>query len=133
MTSVARSTPRAHHPRRPSRMRLFVSGGTGVLGSALGPLAATAGHELVMSPKAGRIRFSTFLRVPYSDAGCWSFQAGHHLAVTYSPKRVRALAWSGSVGWGSGSRPVRSIARRSASARRLVGKMPAERCRLPSW
>jgi uncharacterized protein YbjT (DUF2867 family) len=29
-------------------MRLFVSGGTGVLGRALRPLAATAGHELVL-------------------------------------------------------------------------------------
>ena len=48
MTSEARSTPRAHHPRPPSRMRLFVSGGTGVLGRALRPLAATAGHELVL-------------------------------------------------------------------------------------
>ena len=28
MTAKARSTPRAHHPRPPSRMRLFVSGGT---------------------------------------------------------------------------------------------------------
>jgi hypothetical protein len=61
MTTKAWSTPRAHHPRPPSRMRLFVSGGTGVLGRALRPLAATAGHELVMFPKAGRIRFSTFL------------------------------------------------------------------------
>ena len=67
MTAEARSTPRAHHPRQPSRMRLFVSGGTGVLGRALRPLAATASHELVMFPKAGRIRFSTFLQVPYSD------------------------------------------------------------------
>ena len=48
MTSEARSTPRAHHPRQPSRMRLFVSGGTGVLGRGLRPLAATAGHELVL-------------------------------------------------------------------------------------
>lgn len=48
MTSEARSTPRAHHPRQPSRMRLFVSGGTGVLGRALRPLAATAGYELVL-------------------------------------------------------------------------------------
>lgn len=48
MTTKARSTPRAHHPRQPSRMRLFVSGGTGVLGRALRPLAATAGHELVL-------------------------------------------------------------------------------------
>ena len=40
-----------------------------VFGRALGPLAATAGHELVMFPKAGRIRFSTFLRVPYSTPG----------------------------------------------------------------
>ncbi len=62
MTTKARSTPRAHHPRQPSRMRLFVSGGTGVLGRALRPLAATAGHELVMFPKAGRIRFSAFCR-----------------------------------------------------------------------
>ena len=67
MTTKARSTPRAHHPRPPSRMRLFVSGGTGVLGRALRPLAATASHELVMFPKAGRIRFSTFLQVPYSE------------------------------------------------------------------
>jgi hypothetical protein len=81
----------------------------------------------------GRIRFSTFLRVPYSEAGCWSFQAGHHLVVTYSPTRVRALVGSGSVGAGSCSRPLRSIARRSASARRMVGKMPAERWRVPSW
>jgi len=35
-----------------------------------------------MSPKVGRIRFSTFLRVPYSEVGCWSFQAGHHLVAT---------------------------------------------------
>jgi dTDP-4-dehydrorhamnose reductase len=48
MTAKARSTPCAHHPRPPSRMRLFVSGGTGVLGRDLRPLAATAGHELVM-------------------------------------------------------------------------------------
>jgi hypothetical protein len=36
------------------------------------------------------MRFSTFLRVPYSEVGCWSFHAGYHLAVTYSPSRVRA-------------------------------------------
>jgi uncharacterized protein YbjT (DUF2867 family) len=48
MTAEARSTPRAHHPRQPPRMRLFVSGGTGVLGRGLRPLAATAGHELVL-------------------------------------------------------------------------------------
>jgi len=41
MTSVARSTPRAHHPRQPSRMRLFVSGGTGVLGRVLRRWAET--------------------------------------------------------------------------------------------
>jgi hypothetical protein len=86
-----------------------------------------------MSPKVGRMRFSTFLRVPYSEAGCWSFQAGHHLVVTYSPTRVRGLAGSGSVGWGSGSRPARSNARRSASASRMVKKMPAERWWGPSW
>ena len=51
-------------------MRLFVSGETGVLGRALRPLAATAGHELVMFPKAGRIRFSTLLQVPYSEGRC---------------------------------------------------------------
>jgi hypothetical protein len=74
-----------------------------------------------MSPKVGRIRFSTFLRVAYSDAGCWSFQAGHHLVVTYSPNRVRALAGSGSVEWRSGWGPARSMVRRSAWARRRVG------------
>jgi hypothetical protein len=37
MTTKARSTPRAHHPRPPSRMRLFVSGATGVLGRAHAP------------------------------------------------------------------------------------------------
>src|SRR5512132_2373989 len=62
-----------------------------------------------MSPKVGRIRFSTFLRVPYSDAGCWSFRAGHHLVVTYSPTRVRALAGFGSVEWGvAGGRRARA-------------------------
>jgi hypothetical protein len=52
MTAEARSTRRAH-PRPPSRMRLFVSGRTGVLGRALRPLAAMAGHELVL-PAHGR-------------------------------------------------------------------------------
>jgi hypothetical protein len=36
MTTKARSTPCAHHPPPPSRMRLFVSGATGVLGRARG-------------------------------------------------------------------------------------------------
>jgi hypothetical protein len=85
-----------------------------------------------MSPKVGRIRFSTFLRVPYSEVGCWSFQAGHHLVATYSPNKVRAFcSKSRSVNLESSVRP-RSMARRSASARRLVGKIPAERCRVPS-
>jgi len=79
------------------------------------------------------MRFSTFLRVPYSELGCWSFHAGHHLVLTYSPKGMRAFWGSRSTGSGSGRRSPRSIARFSASARRLVGKMPAERCRLPSW
>jgi hypothetical protein len=35
-----------------------------------------------MFPKAGRIRFSTFLQVPYSEVGCWSFEAGHHFVAT---------------------------------------------------
>ncbi len=80
-----------------------------------------------MSPKVGRMRFSPFFLVPYSDLGCWSFQAGHHLVVTYSPTGMRALRGSRSAGSGSGWRSPRSIARFLASARRLVGKMPAER------
>ena len=50
MTAEARSTPRAHHSRQPSRMRLFVSGETGALWRGLRPLAATAGRELVLPP-----------------------------------------------------------------------------------
>jgi hypothetical protein len=42
-------------------------------------------------PNGGRIRFSIFLRVPYSEAGCCSFQAGHHLVVTYSPEQGPGL------------------------------------------
>src|SRR5215216_5235769 len=52
-----------------------------------------------MSSKGRRMHVSTFLRAPYSELGCWSFQAGRHLVVTYSPNRVRALTGSGSVGW----------------------------------
>jgi polyphosphate kinase 2 (PPK2 family) len=44
--------------------------------------------------------------------------------------RVRSKSTSAGS---TGSERPRSMARRSASARRLVGKMPAERCRLPSW
>jgi nucleoside-diphosphate-sugar epimerase len=47
MTTDAPSTPRSH-PARPVPMRLLVTGGTGVLGRALAPLAAAAGHQLVL-------------------------------------------------------------------------------------
>lgn len=47
MTTEAPSTP-SSHPRRPVPMRLLVTGGTGVLGRALAPLAAAAGHQLVL-------------------------------------------------------------------------------------
>jgi hypothetical protein len=77
------------------------------------------------------MRFSTFLRVPSSAVGCWSFQAGHHFVATNSPNRVRAFCFrSKSAATASSIRP-RSITRFSASARRLVRKMPAERCRVP--
>jgi len=56
--------------KRLNIVKAVVSGGTGVLGRALRPLAATASHELVMFPKAGRIRFSAFLHVPYSEGRC---------------------------------------------------------------
>jgi SAM-dependent methyltransferase len=51
--------------------------------------------------------------------------------VLLSYVRVRARSRSTSDGAMGSGRP-RSMARRSASARRLVGKMPAERCRSPS-
>jgi hypothetical protein len=51
---------------------------------------------------------------------------------TDSPNNVRVRSRSTSCASTSSSRP-RSMARFSASARRLVGKMPAERCRLPCW
>ena len=44
--------------------------------------------------------------------------------------RVRSKSTSAGS---TGSERPRSMARRPASARHLVGKMPAERCRLPSW
>lgn len=44
--------------------------------------------------------------------------------------RVRSKSTSAGS---TGSERPRSMARRSASARHLVGKVPAERCRLPSW
>jgi nucleoside-diphosphate-sugar epimerase len=47
MTTDAPSTP-GSHPRRPLPMRLLVTGGTGVLGRSLAPLAAAAGHQLVL-------------------------------------------------------------------------------------
>jgi hypothetical protein len=70
MTTKARST---HAPTTRGRRR-----GCGCSSAArpacsavpMRPLAATAGHELVMFPKAGRIRFSTFLQVPYSEGRC---------------------------------------------------------------
>src|SRR5512132_2434490 len=66
------------------------------------PMVLGSSSPSRMPRKVGRIRFSTFLRVPYSDAGCWSFRAGHHLVVTYSPNRIRALAGFGlraAQGW----------------------------------
>ena len=74
----------------------------------------------------------TNLRVPYSEVGCWSFQAGHHLVATYSPNRVRAFSRSISPATTRSSRWPRSSARCLARARCLVRKMPAQRCRLPS-
>jgi hypothetical protein len=46
------------------------------------PMVLASSWPRGMFPKVGRIRFSTFLRVPYSEVGCWSFQAGHHLVAT---------------------------------------------------
>jgi nucleoside-diphosphate-sugar epimerase len=46
-----RSQPRSrssHEPPQRSPMRLLITGGTGVLGRAVQPLAKTAGHELAM-------------------------------------------------------------------------------------
>jgi hypothetical protein len=97
------------------------------------PIVLASSSTSGTSPKAGRTRVWTFLRVPYAEAGCWSFHAGHHLVVTYSPNSVRAFSWSRSAGAGSSWGRPRSMARFSASARGLVRKMPAERCRLPSW
>src|SRR5262249_47429230 len=45
MSGQARSQPR-HAPPQQSPMRLLVTGGSGVLGRALLPLAEAAGHEL---------------------------------------------------------------------------------------
>jgi hypothetical protein len=50
MTTEARSTRRAHHSRPPSRMRLFVSGRTGVLGGAFAP---ARGHGRPRARAAG--------------------------------------------------------------------------------
>jgi nucleoside-diphosphate-sugar epimerase len=47
MSSLAQSNPPLEAPPR-SAMRLLITGGTGVLGRALRPLAAAAGHELAM-------------------------------------------------------------------------------------
>ena len=47
MSSQARSEPSLEPPQR-STMRLLVTGGTGVLGRALRPLAEAAGHEFAM-------------------------------------------------------------------------------------
>src|SRR4051812_30331297 len=47
MSTQARSTP-SLEPLQRSAMRLLVTGGTGVLGRALRPLAEAAGHELAM-------------------------------------------------------------------------------------
>src|SRR3954470_18807064 len=47
MSRQARSTP-SLDPLQRSPMRLLVTGGTGVLGRALQPLAEAAGHELAM-------------------------------------------------------------------------------------
>jgi hypothetical protein len=56
-----------------------------------------------MSPKVGRIRFSTFLRVPYSEVGCWSFQAGIFVASD-----VLSLAFgTGVVASAGRNRPLR--------------------------
>src|SRR4051794_38634953 len=45
MSSLAQSEL-SHEPSRPSPMRLLITGGTGVLGRALRPVAEAAGHEV---------------------------------------------------------------------------------------
>jgi low temperature requirement protein LtrA len=54
---------------------------------------------------------------------------GHHVLAEQGPSLGRIRLCRA----GSWSRPVRSSARCSASARRMVGKMPAERWWVPSW
>jgi nucleoside-diphosphate-sugar epimerase len=48
MESQTRSIPRTESQRRSPPMRLLVTGGSGVLGRALRPLAEDAGHEFAM-------------------------------------------------------------------------------------
>lgn len=63
-------------------------------GDALKGDLAKLGVLLKMIPsneaRPSKVALSIFLGVPYSEVGCWSFQAGHHLVATYLPQRVRA-------------------------------------------
>ena len=103
-----------------------------LIGVFQAPMVLASKSVRGMSPKVGRMRFSTFLRVPYSEVGCWSLPGwpplGRHVVAEQGPGplQVNLVRLDELV-------TARSIARCSASARRLVGKMPAERCRLPSW
>jgi nucleoside-diphosphate-sugar epimerase len=64
MEGRTRSRPRIE-PLEPSPMRLLITGGTGVLGRALRPLAEAAGHQLAMP---GREELDLFDPTAVADA-----------------------------------------------------------------
>jgi nucleoside-diphosphate-sugar epimerase len=81
MGSLARPKP-SDEPLQLPPMRLLVTGGTGVLGRALWPLAEAAGHELAMP---GREELNLFDPTAVADA-VRDFDGVLHLAT-----RIRSL------------------------------------------
>src|SRR6266511_1774488 len=69
--------PRDPHPPRPADR-------TVVPRRAHAQMVLASRSPIGMSQKTCRMRFATFFLMQYSEHGCCSFQAGHHLVVTYS-------------------------------------------------
>jgi uncharacterized protein YbjT (DUF2867 family) len=120
MSTEAPSTRRDQPPQR-LRMRLLVTGGTGVLGRALRPLAEAAGHELT-TPTREELDLFDPVAVAHATRNVDGIL---HLATRIPSLERRAIpdAWRETIG--SARRPQRSSStRQSRQARRSTSSPP---------